>query len=67
MRTIAKLYDLGYELLPPQLFSPDLDPRDFFLFVDLKRTLVRKNFSTGKEVFAETEAYFESNEKLYLL
>ena len=33
----AKLQELGFELLPDTLYSPDLAPSDFFLFSDLKR------------------------------
>ena len=64
MKTMAKLHELGYELLPHPPYSPDLASSDFFLFADLKRMLTGKKFSSDEEVIAETEAYFEDKEKL---
>lgn len=65
IKTMAKLYELGFELLPHPPYSPDLAPSDFFLFANLKRMLAGKKFSTDEEVIAETEAYFEAKEKSY--
>ncbi|KAL7724275.1 hypothetical protein ACLKA6_013699 [Drosophila palustris] len=55
MKTMAKLHELGFGLLPHPPYSPDLAPSDFFLFSDLKRMLAGKKFSADEEVFAETE------------
>lgn len=65
MKTMAKLHELGYELLPHPPYTPDLAPSDFFLFADLKRMLAGKKFSTNEEVISESEAYFEAKEKSY--
>lgn len=65
MKTMAKLYELGFELLPHPPYSPDLAPSDYFLFADLKRMLAGKKFKTNNEVIAETEAYFEAKDKSY--
>ncbi|XP_031630281.1 histone-lysine N-methyltransferase SETMAR-like [Contarinia nasturtii] len=65
VKTMAKLYELGFELLPHPPYSPDLAPSDYFLFADLKRMLAGKKFSTNEQVIAETEAYFEDKEKSY--
>lgn len=65
MKTMAKMHELGYELLPHPPYSPDLAPSDFFLFSDLKRMLAGKKFKTNEEVIAETEAYFEDKPKEY--
>ena len=65
MKTMAKLHELGYELLPHSPYSPDLAPSDYFLFADLKRMLAGKKFSSNEEVIAETEAYFEAKPKSY--
>lgn len=65
MKTMIKLNELGYELLPHPPYSPDLAPSDFFLFADLKRMLAGKKFKTDDEVIAETEAYFEAKPKEY--
>jgi hypothetical protein len=47
------------------VYSPDLTPNDFFLFVDLKKMLAGKKHSTIEEVIAKTEAYFEAMSKSY--
>lgn len=65
MKTMAKLNELGFELLPHPPYSPDLAPSDFFLFSDLKRMLAGKKFKSNDEVIAETEAYFDEKEKSY--
>ena len=44
-------------------YSPDLAPSDCWLFVDLKRMLQRKRFSSNEEVILETEVYFEAKDK----
>ncbi|VDM13837.1 unnamed protein product [Wuchereria bancrofti] len=62
---MAKLHELGYELLPHPLYSPDLTPSDYFLFADLKRMLAGKKFGIDEAVIAETEAYFEDKDKSY--
>lgn len=65
IKTMAKLHELGFELLPHPPYSPDLAPSDFFLFADLKRMLAGKRFRTDEEVIAETEAYFEAKDASY--
>ena len=65
LRTMAKIHDLGFELLPHPPYSPDLAPSDFFLFSDLKSVLAEKKFGCNEEVVAETEAYFEAKPKEY--
>jgi [histone H3]-lysine36 N-dimethyltransferase SETMAR len=65
MKTMAKLNELGYELLPHPPYSPDLAPSDYFLFADLKRALAGKKFKDNDGVIAETEAYFADKTKEY--
>lgn len=65
MKTMDKLHELGFELLPHPPYSPDLALSDFFLFSDLKKMLAGQKFSTNEEVIAETEAYFEAKDKWY--
>jgi [histone H3]-lysine36 N-dimethyltransferase SETMAR len=57
IKTMAPLHEFGYKLFPHPPYSPDLAPSDFFLFVDLKRMIAGKKFSSNKELIAETEAY----------
>jgi [histone H3]-lysine36 N-dimethyltransferase SETMAR len=65
IKTMAKLHELGYRLLPHPPYFPDLAPSDFFLFPDLERMLAGKKFSTNAEVIVKTEAYFEAISKTY--
>ena len=64
-KTMAKLFELGYELLPHPQYSPDLAFSDNWLFADLKKMLQGKRFVSNKEVIAETEAYFEAKDKSF--
>ena len=62
---MAKLHELGFELLSHPAYSPDLAPSNFSLFSDLKRMLTGKKFNANEEVIAETEAHFEAKDKSY--
>ena len=57
MKTMVKLNELGFELLPHTPYSPDLAPSDYWLLADLKKMLQGKRFGSNEEVIAETEAY----------
>ena len=59
----AKLVELGYELLPHPPYHPDLAPRDFFLFSNLKKSLAGQKFESNDKVIAATEAYFADLQK----
>lgn len=59
LKTMAKLHELGFELLPHLPYSPDLAPSDFWLFSDLKKMLAGKRFGSNEEVIAAPEAHFE--------
>ncbi|XP_071743600.1 histone-lysine N-methyltransferase SETMAR-like [Lepeophtheirus salmonis] len=48
VKTMAKIHELGFELLTPPPYSPDLAPSDYFLFTDLKRMLDGKKFSSNE-------------------
>ena len=65
MKTMAKLSELGYELLPHPPYFPDLAPSDYWLFADLKKMLQGKRFDLNEEVIAEIEAYFEAKDKSF--
>lgn len=64
-KTMEKICELGFELLPHPPYSPDLAPSDYWLFSDLKKTLRGKRYGTDEEVIAETEAYFEGKDKSF--
>ena len=65
MKTMVKLNDLRFELLPHPSYSPDRALSDFSLFADLKKMLQSKRFSSDDEVIAATEAYFEAKDKSF--
>ena len=59
VKTMTKLTELKYELLPLPPCSPDLAPWDYYSFPNLKRWLAGKRFYSNEEVIVETNAYFE--------
>ena len=63
--TTAKLHDLHFELLSHLPYSPDLAPRDYYLFADLKGMRLRNLFGSNEEVIAKTKAYFEAKDKSF--
>ena len=65
MKTMAKLSELGYELLPHPPYSPDLALSHYWIFADLKKMLQGKRFGSNEEVIAETEAYFKAKDKSF--
>ena len=65
MKTMVKLNELSFELLPQLPCSPDLAPSDYWLFADLKKMFQRKRFCSNEEMIAETKAYFERNDESF--
>ena len=59
LATMAKFNELSSKLLPHPPYSPDLAPRDYYLFEDLKRMFQGKRFYSNEEVITETNAYFK--------
>lgn len=64
---MVKIHQFGYELLLHLAYSPDLAPRDYVLFPNLKKWLGVQNFEMNEQVIAETKAYFESIDKTYYM
>ncbi|KMQ87583.1 mariner transposase [Lasius niger] len=62
---MAKVHELGYELLPHPPYSPDLAPCDFFLFPNLKIWLGGKRFSSNEKAIAAVDEYFQGFETSY--
>lgn len=54
---IVKLYELKYELIPHSPYSPDLAPCDFFLFLNFKKWLSGKKFSSDVKVINVVNGY----------
>ncbi|KOX68116.1 Histone-lysine N-methyltransferase SETMAR [Melipona quadrifasciata] len=65
MKTMVKLNELLFELLPHTPYSLDLAPSDYWLLANIKKMLQGKKFGSNEEVIAETEAYFESKDKSF--
>ena len=63
MKTMVKLNELNFELLPHPPYSPYLASSDYWLFADLRKMLHGKRFGSNEEVISETEAYFESKDE----
>jgi hypothetical protein len=57
--SIEKIEELGFILVPQPLYSPDLAPCDFFLFVYLKQHLERKHFTREDQVIAAVSEVFD--------
>ena len=62
---MAKLHQLGYELVDHPPYSPDLAASDFFLFPNLKNWLGGRRFVSNDEVMTETSHYFSELQQNY--
>ena len=56
---MAKINELKFQLLPHSSYSPNLDPSDYFLFLNLKKWFASQKFANNKEVKSVTNGYFE--------
>ena len=64
-KTLAKLYELGFEPLPHPPYSPDLAPSDNWPFAQLKKLLAGRKFHSDNEVITECETYFTGEDKTF--
>ena len=62
---MAKLYELGFELLPHPPHSPDLALGDYWLFAQLKKWLAGRKFHSNNEVITGCETYFAAQDKSF--
>ena len=65
MKTIVKLNELNFELLPHPPYSTYLTPSDYWLFADLEAMLQGKKICSNEEVIAETGVYFQSKDESF--
>ena len=65
IKTMAKLLELHFELLPHPPYRPDLVPSDYWLFADLNKMLTGKKFISNEDAISGTEAYFEVKDKTF--
>lgn len=61
-KSIAQIYNCGFELLPHPPYSPDLAPSDYHLFPNLKKHLAGRKLSTDIEVQETVTEYFDDLE-----
>ena len=59
------LASLGWTVVPHPPYSPDLAPRDLFLFPKMKKTLKGKRFATMEEVNLKRHQRIHSGERPY--
>ena len=65
MKTMVKLNELIFELLPHPPYSLYLALSDYWPFGYLKKMLQGKSFGSNEEVITETEVYFESKDESF--
>ena len=64
-KTIQLIRELGYELLPHPLYSPDLSLTDYHLFRDLDNFVRGKIFKKEDEVKNAVETFFSEKSTNY--
>jgi len=57
---MAKIEELGWEVLVHTPYSPDLAPSNFHLFEPLKNHMRGKNFTTDAEVIKAVRNWFRT-------
>lgn len=60
--TIAKLHELGYEILPHPPYSPDISPTDYHLFLSFDNFLRHKMFNNQYDVQQAFVSFIESRD-----
>ncbi|KAI6653144.1 Transposase [Oopsacas minuta] len=58
-RTLDEIQHLGFELLPHPPYSPDLAPRDYWLFSEMKRPLRGKRFSDFEHLRSAVNSWIQ--------
>uniref|UniRef100_A0AC11CZU8 Uncharacterized protein n=5 Tax=Ovis aries TaxID=9940 RepID=A0AC11CZU8_SHEEP len=65
LMTRQKLLQLGWELLIPPPYSPDIAPSDYHLFRSLQNSLNGKNFSSLEDCKRHLEQFFAQKDKKF--
>lgn len=65
IKTMVRLHELNFQLLPHPPYSPDVPPSGYWLLADLKQMLAGKRYRSNEKVITGTEAYFEANDKSF--
>lgn len=64
-RTMEKLRDIGFTVLPHPPYSPDIAPSDFYLFSPMKSALKGKNFDSAAEIQDTLNGWFASKSRVF--
>ena len=65
LMTRQKLLQLGWEVLIPPPYSPDIAPSDYHLFRSLQNSLNGKNFSSLEDCKRHLEQFFAQKDKKF--
>lgn len=65
LKTLQKLRDLEWEILPHPPYSPDIAPSDFYLFRCLYNSLNGKKFNSEEAVKTHLTNFFEGKPKSF--
>ena len=65
LMTRQNLLQLGWEVLIHPLYSPDIAPSDFHLFLSLQNFLNGKNFSSLEDCKRHLEQFFAQEDKKF--
>ncbi|XP_066449643.1 histone-lysine N-methyltransferase SETMAR-like [Eleutherodactylus coqui] len=64
---MAKLVELGFQLVDHPPYSPDLAPSDYHLFLNLNKHLKGTKFHTISDAMAAMDDWFEAQPKSFFL
>lgn len=56
-KSVQKLREIGFTVLPHPPYSPDLAPSDFYLFSPLKSAIRGKNYRSAEEIQADLDLW----------
>jgi histone-lysine N-methyltransferase SETMAR len=59
-KTLEKIEELGWEVLPHAPYSPDLAPSDYYLFRSMQHELAENHFKKEDDVKIFVQRYFDS-------
>ena len=65
MKTLVKLNELSFELLPHPPYSPDLALSEYWFLSNMEKMPQGKRFHSNGEVIAEFETYFGKKDESY--
>ena len=61
--TLAKLAEVNWEIMLHPLYSPDLSPTDFHLFLSLDNYMKNRTFNMEDDLKTEVHNFFQSRTK----